>query len=232
MRVSLCGEINYHSYDTEDIPMNFVIRYMLLALKRFPSSPKVVLAVLMISSTVTTAYSDSPQTSNPKGNVYQQEIMSKSEGRMTGQLLVQKSNSMSQMDQISSRKYTMKDGYDMGVKAASKVPLKRTFLRGVVAGALGGSMGVGLNVMGQALRGNDYGIKSVQMMDEMKKHESKGIDFQLGLSYGYSDRVGKKKGLAATVGGIIGIGILVYLIENDIYGSRTMIGMDSHTHVD
>ena len=212
--------------------MNFVIRYMLLALKRFPSSPKVVLAVLMISSTVTTAYADSPQTSNPKGNVYQQEIMSKSEGRMTGQLLVQKSNSMSQMDQISSRKYTMKDGYDMGVKAASKVPLKRTFLRGVVAGALGGSMGVGLNVMGQALRGNYYGIKSVQMMDEMKKHESKGIDFQLGLSYGYSDRVGKKKGLAATVGGIIGIGILVYLIENDIYGSRTMIGMDSHTHVD
>ena len=212
--------------------MNSVIRHMLLMLKRFLSSPKVVLAVVTISLTVTTAYADSSQISNLKGNMYQQEIKSKSGGRLTGQLLAQTSNSMSQTDQISSRKYTMKDGYDMGVKAAGKVPLKRTFLGGVVAGALGGSMGVGLNVMGQALRGNDYGIKSVQMMDEMKKHESKGIDFQLGLSYGYSDRVGKKKGLAATVGGIIGIGILVYLIENDIYGSRTMIGMDSHTHVD
>ena len=211
--------------------MNSIIKHMLLTLKRFLSTPQVFL-VVMISLTVTTAYADSPQISNLKGNMYQQEIKSKSEGRLTGRLLAEKSNSMSQTNQTSSRKYTMKDGYDMGVKAASKIPLKRTFLRGVAAGALGGSMGVGLNVMGQALRGNDYGIKSVQMMDEMKKHESKGIDFQLGLSYGYSDRVGKKKGLAATVGGILGIGILVYLIENDIYGSRTMIGMDSHTHVD
>ena len=107
--------------------MNSIIKHMLLTLKRFLSTPQVFL-VVMISLTFTTAYADSPQISNLKGNMYQQEIKSKSEGRLTGQLLAEKSNSMSQTNQISSRKYTMKDGYDMGVKAASKVPLKRSFL--------------------------------------------------------------------------------------------------------